>query len=399
MKSHLMVFLVCLVAVAAGGQEARQVPRSYLAGIVDDDPNPLPRHLAEAERALQIPLPDSWPELAPPTGTVSTPAEYAENDGLLIRWGSFNSVLTEMTVGITTGDPDAVVHILVSGGSQQATATSVLQGAGADMDQVDFITYSSNSVWIRDYGPRFIQNDGHRAIVDHVYNRPRPLDNAFPDFLAALWGEPAYDIPLVHGGGNFHLFADRDAFMSDLILDENPGLTEQDVIDYYASYENVSLTIMPGFPTWFDSTQHIDMWMLPVSDREVIIGRYEPSDGQPYSITEDAVADLQARGYTVHRTPGWNSGVTHYTYTNAVVFNELVFVPEFSDYPVENAEAVAVFEAAFPGHQIIPVDCSDIIHSAGAIHCVVMHVPEIGLMPFADGFETGDLSAWTTTIP
>ncbi len=303
-----------------------------------------------------------------------------------------------MTVGITTGDPDAVVHILVSGGSQQASATSVLQGAGADLDQVDFITYSSNSVWIRDYGPRFIENDGNRAIVDHVYNRPRPLDNAFPDFLAALWGEPAYDIPLVHGGGNFHLFADRDAFMSDLILDENPGLTEQDVIDYYASYENVSLTIMPGFPTWFDSTQHIDMWMLPISDREVIIGQYEPSDGQPYTITEDAVADLQARGYTVHRTPGWNSGGTHYTYTNAVVFNELVFISEFSGYAVQNAQAMAVFEAAFPDHQVIPVDCSDIIHSAGAIHCVVMHVPEIGLMPFEDGFESGDLSGWTVTF-
>ena len=397
MKSHLIVVVLCLVAMVAGAQEAKRVPRAYLAGIVDDDPNPLPRNLTEAERALPIPLPESWPELAPPTGTVSTPAEYAVNDGLLIRWGSFNSVLTEMAVGVTTGDPDGIVHILVTGSSQQSGATSVLQGAGADMSQVDFITYSANTVWIRDYGPRFIREDDQRAIVDHVYNRPRPLDDAFPDYLAILWGEPSYDLPLVHGGGNFHLFADGEAFMSDLILDENPALTAQDVIDYYDSYENLSLTIMPGFPSWFDSTRHIDMWMLPVGDREVIIGQYEPSDGAPYAITEDAVTELQSRGYTVHRTPGWNAGGTHYTYTNAVVFNELVFVPEFSNYATQNAQALAVFEAAFPDHQVIPVDCSDIIHSAGAIHCVVMHVPEIGLMPFEDGFETGDLSAWTTT--
>ncbi len=391
--------LVVLVAGVAGAQEAQRVPRSYLAGIVDDDPNPLPRFLTEAESALPIPRPEVWPELAPPTGTVSTPAEYADNEGLLIRWGSFNSVLTEMTVGITTGDPDGIVYILVTGGSQQSSATSVLQGAGADMDQVGFITYTSNSVWIRDYGPRFIRNDDHRAIVDHVYNRPRPLDDAFPDFLASLWLEPSYDLPLEHGGGNFHLFADRDAFMSELILAENPGLTAQDVMDYYDSYQNLSLTIMPGFPTGFDSTRHIDMWMLAVGDREVIIGQYQPSDGAPYTITEDAVAELQARGYTVHRTPGWNAGGTHYTYTNAVVFNELVFVSEFSNYAAQNAQAVAVFETAFPDHQVIPVDCSQIIHSAGAIHCVVMHVPEIGLMPFEDGFEFGDLSAWTTTGP
>jgi len=395
----LAFVLAGLIVGVAHGQQAQRVSREYLAGIADDDPNPLPRNLTEAERSLPLPSPDSWPEMAPPVGEVWTPPEYVTNEGLLIRWGSFNSVLTEMAVGITTGDPDGVVYILVTGASQQSGATSVLQGAGADMDQVEYITYTSDTVWIRDYGPRFIREDDDRAIVDHVYNRPRPQDDAFPDYLAGLWAEPSYDIPLVHGGGNFHLFADGEAFMSDLILDENPGLSEQDVIDYYASYQNLDLTIFPGFPTWFDSTQHIDMWMLPVGDREIIIGEYSPSDSQPHTITEAAVAEFLTRGYTVYRTPGWNSGGTHYTYTNAVVFNEIVFVPEFNGYGVENAQAMAVFEAEFPNHQVIPVDCSQIIHSAGAIHCVVMHVPEVSLMPFDDGFESGDTSAWGAVVP
>jgi len=187
--------------------------------------------------------------------------------------------------------------------------------------------------------------------------------------------------------------------MSNLVLNENPGMTEQDVVDLFAAYENLALSIEQGFPTWFDSTQHIDMWMMAVADREVIIGEYAPSDGQPYTITEAVAAALIAAGYTVHRTPGWNSAGTHYTYTNAVVFNNIVFIPEFIGYSAQNAQAAAVFEAAYPNHQIIPVDCSSIIHSAGAIHCVVMHVPRIGTMPFADGFESGDLSAWTLSVP
>jgi len=390
--------LALLVAVAGQAQQAKRVPRSYLATIVDDDPNPLPRFMTEAERSLPLPIPEYWLEMAPPTGEVYTPAEYAENEGLLIRWGSYNSVLTEMTVGITTGDPDGVVYILVTGGSQQSSATSVLQGAGADMSQVEFITYVSNSVWIRDYGPRFIREDANRAMVDHTYNRPRPQDNVFTNYLSVLWGEPQYDIPLVHGGGNFHLFATGEAYMSELILDENPGLTEQEVVDYYAAYQNLDLTILPGFPTSYDSTRHIDMWMLPVDDDEIIIGEYDPSDGEPYTITEAAAADFATQGYTVHRTPGWRSGGTHYTYTNAVIFNDIVFVSEFSLYPVENAQAMAVFEAAFEDHQVIPVDCSQIISAAGAIHCVVMHVPEI-LAIFADGFESGDLSAWSAVGP
>jgi agmatine/peptidylarginine deiminase len=129
----------------------------------------------------------------------------------------------------------------------------------------------------------------------------------------------------------------------------------------------------------------------------VIIGSYnEFSDPEAYAVTETWVTELTTRGYAVHRTPGWRSGGTHYTYTNAVVFNDIVFVPEFSGYASENSQAVAVFEAAYPGRTIIPVDCTTIIGYAGAIHCVVMHVP--ALYFFADGFESGDTDEWSSVV-
>jgi agmatine/peptidylarginine deiminase len=390
--SAAVVFTVMVPDVAG---QARKVPKEILESIVDDEPNPLPRHLAARERGLPLGLPAL--RAAPPTGTVYCPSEYDLNEGLLIRWGSYNALLTELAVGVTTGDPEAMMYIVVTGASQQASCTSTLTAAGAEMDQVEFITYTCDSVWIRDYGPRFIFEDDFRAMVDHNYNRPRPLDNLFTNHLSALWGEPQYDIPLTHGGGNFHLFSTGDAFMSDLILTENPGLTGQDVKDYYAEYQNVDLTIYQGFPTSFDSTQHIDMWMLPVRDNEIIIGQYAPSDGLPYTITEGAVADLISRGYTVYRTPGWKAGA-HYTYTNAVVLNDLVLIPTFGgSYADEDQEARAVFETAFPDHQIIDTDCAGIIGAAGAIHCIVMHVPAYatgmrvtpGLGLYASGPEGG----------
>ncbi|MFQ5653295.1 MAG: agmatine deiminase family protein [Planctomycetota bacterium] len=375
MKWSLTVGLVLMLCCLSGAQTAQTVPREILDRIVDDDPNPLPRNLTPAELRLPLPAPAAGLRGGPPSGTVDTPAEYELNDGLLIRWGAYNSVLTELVVGVTTGDPEAMMYILATGPSQQSSASSILTSAGAEMDQVEFITYSSNTVWIRDYGPRFIFEDGSRAIVDHTYNRPRPLDNAFPGFLSTLWGEPSYDLPLTHGGGNFHLFSDGDAFMSSLILSENPGLTEQQVIDYFAAYENLNLTIYEGFPTSYDSTRHIDMWMMPVGDDAIIIGEYAISTGLPHTITENAVADLISRGYTVYRTPGWRSGGTHYTYTNAVVLNDLVLISKFNAYPAQNAEALQVYEEAYPNHQIVQVDCSGIIGAAGAIHCIVMHVP------------------------
>lgn len=320
---------------------------------------------------------------------------------MLVSWGSFNSLLTAMVVGITTGDPVATAWVVVASAAQQASATSTLTSAGAVMDRVEFITYNTNSVWMRDYGPRFVLEDGRRVIVDHIYNRPRPLDDAFPAALAALWSEPAYDLPLVHGGGNFHLFSDASAYMTELVLDENPGLDETDVADLYASYEGLQVDVVSALPSSYDSTQHIDMWLLPVADRSVIVGEYAPSDIEPRAVTEAVVQHFQGLGYTVYRTPGWHTGSgfgTHYTYTNAVIFNDLVFTCEFNGYPSENAAAMATFEAAFPDHDIIPLDCSSIIGSAGALHCIVMHVPDPHWV-FDDDFESGDTGRWSFAAP
>jgi len=395
----LLVFLVSVLPVVA--EELRIVPRDILDAVVDEDPNPLPRY-ATARELTMPPLELPKALFAPPAGDVDCPSEYSHNEGLLIRWGSFNDVLTAMTVPITTGDPDGIVYILVWSASLQASATATLTGAGADMTQVEFIIVDTNSVWIRDYGPRFISEDENRAVVDHTYNRNRPLDNQIPDHIAALWGEPSYDIGLTHGGGNFHLFDDDEAFMSELIVNENPGLTPAQIEQRYLDYQGLDLTITDPLPTWFDSTQHIDMWMLPVADREVIIGEY--AGGAAYTVTETWVTELVSRGYTVHRTPGWNSGGTsgggtHYTYTNAVVFNDIVFVSEFNGYATENAAAMAVFQTAFPGKTVIPVDCSSIIHSAGAIHCIVMHVPDDRFPIFVNGFEDGTMGAWNVVMP
>lgn len=373
---------------------ARVPPPEVLAAIVDDDPVRLPRGFDAGERPVAPP-----PFLlAPPTGAVRTQPEYARNLGLLIRWGSFSAELTAIAVAVTTGDPEARVFVVVSGPSQQASASSTLAGAGADLARVEFLTAPTNSVWIRDYGPRFVEEDGAPAIVDHVYNRPRPQDDDVPVAVATAWGLARYDLPLVHGGGNFHLFGDGTALATELVLDENPGLDAADVEQLYADYQNLDLTIVPGFPQSYDSTRHIDMWLLPVRDRVAIVGEYSPGAGLPHTITESTVDLLESRGYTVHRVPGWRANSTHYTYANAVVLNKLVLVPSYSDFATQNAQALAVFAQAFPGRQIVAIDADGIVDFAGVFHCIVMHVPDPDFL-FWDDFETGDLTVWSTSAP
>lgn len=360
--------------------EPRTVAPEVLALIQDDDPYPLPRGLSAEERrhwrlpdALRIPF-------APPPGRVRAQAEYESNSGIIVRWGTQNALLTQMTVAITTGDPDARVYIVVTGTSQQNSATATLSGAGADLSQVQFINQACSSgcsVWMRDYGPRFIEDNGRRSAVDHVYNRPRPVDDVFPGVWATYSGETKYDIPLTHGGGNFHLFRNRDAFMTRLIVSENPGLTEQQIKDYYRDYQGLNLTLTDPFPASYDSTQHIDMWMLPLADDKVLISQHASTDGVPYTVTQNTAAELTTRGYTVYRTPAWQSGGTHFTYANAVLINKVALVCQFNGYPTQNAAALQTFRDALPERSVVGVDCSGIIGLSGAIHCIVMHMPDL----------------------
>lgn len=400
LASRASMGILCAVAawLCSGAALAAPTP-DVIDRIAANYPDGLPRYMTPEEQLLpfQGPTRAEYDLRSPPTGQqIYCPPEYAPQDGMFIAWETEYNLLTDLTVGVTTGDPDAIVYVVVDTASEQTSATNMLQAAGADMTQVQFIIRTTDSVWIRDYGPRFIFEDGTRAIIDHTYNRPRPNDNLLNDYISSLWGEPQYDIPLTHGGGNFHLFSNGDAFMSSLILAENPGLSEQDIKDLYLEYQNVNVTIYTGFPTSFDATRHIDMWMMPLGDYLVIIGQYDPGTGQPYTITENAVADLVSRGYTVYRTPGWQAGGTHYTYTNAVILNNLVFVPQFgSPYTSEDATALAVFQAALPTHTIIGVDCASIIPLAGAAHCIVMHVPSyppagLDVTPLDDFNPAGD---------
>ena len=83
-----------------------------------------------------------------------------------------------------------MAYVVVPNEATKTSAGNSLQAAGADLDFVEFVIYQTDTDWIRDYGPRFIFADDERVIVDVIYGTPRPLDDAFPTFLASDWGEP-----------------------------------------------------------------------------------------------------------------------------------------------------------------------------------------------------------------
>jgi len=372
-----------LPSFALAHKAPREVDPAYLATLHNTG-SILPRGLAPFETVPRYLRPVVPAEA--PSGFVRAIAEYEPTEGILITWGGYDALHTEMVVPLTTADPPSDVWIVVDTSSERNAATSVLTNGGANIAHVHFITAATDSVWMRDYGPRFVTHRGTRAIIDHVYNRPRPHDDDIPGVIGADWSEDVYELPLVHGGGNFHLFRDREAFMTRLVVNENPGVSEAEIVADFHDYEGLDVTLFDPFPQSYDSTQHIDMWMLPLADSKVLIGQYQQSQGGgiPKSVTDAAASELASRGYTVYRTPGWNTFGTHYTYANSVIVNQVALICRFDGYETENAQALATYRQALPDSDVVQVDCSDIISLSGAIHCIVMHVPVVvprGLRP------------------
>eukprot|EP00581_Thalassiosira_minuscula_P015527 CAMPEP_0183726798 /NCGR_PEP_ID=MMETSP0737-20130205/24225_1 /TAXON_ID=385413 /ORGANISM="Thalassiosira miniscula, Strain CCMP1093" /LENGTH=552 /DNA_ID=CAMNT_0025958255 /DNA_START=285 /DNA_END=1943 /DNA_ORIENTATION=+ len=332
----------------------------------------------------------------PPTYVPFSPGEYETVEGILLAFDGSSSggstydldVVAGIAAGVTR--PEGAKVFMVANANQRPVAETAFINAGVNMAKVEWIEETIDAVWIRDYGPRFICDpvNDTRAAVDTRYYSSRPNDDNLPVELGKLdrlptFGHDNHDLnsQIMHSGGNGHFFSSNKAFATRLLDDDNSGLSEQDLKDFWFDYHGAELHFFDQLSFSVDGTGHIDMWFLPLDDSTVIIGEWENEDNYgSKTITDGAAQYMESQGYTVFRTPNWNSngggpfgGATHFTYTNAVIANDVVIISKFNVEP-EDSTAYDVFQAAFPGKTIVQVDSSSIITRSGALHCIAQHV-------------------------
>ncbi|MBN1296154.1 agmatine deiminase family protein [bacterium] len=339
--------------------------------------DPLPAWETDWEKAqrerLGFPQPESVD--TPPAGGVESYAEWAASSGVIVSWMGFQDFLTEMVREFVQVGTSWVV---VESASQQSTVSNHLLNSGISLDNVEFLVFNMDSVWMVDYGPFFVQVDGEREIVDHIYDRfGRWNDDAFPSNLGSAWGLPVYESDLRIEGGNFIADGAGICFITDRVIEQNQAyLTEQEVYDRLESY--CGCETVHVLDRLEDGTGHIDMFAKLLDADTMLMGQYDPGDPE-YTVLENnaaAVAALVAstgEPYEVVRIPMPGSPSAYWTYSNSIIVNEHVFVPTYND-PLD-AVAMAVYQAAMPDHTIVSIDASDVIGSGGAVHCTTKVVP------------------------
>ncbi len=406
------------------GRGVRAAPPAALVGAAgtqegDSAKTPLPRYREGGtpynpnQSLTPYPVKLRSPMDSPSSGLMSSPPEYGPARGVIFEYGGGWASVVTACVKALTADPthDEIAYVVVSSQSVANTATSAFVAAGATMSKVVFLIQPNDSIWLRDYGPHFVWQNGTMGIVDSHYYPTRPLDNFIPTLLADDYFQvPSYDIGLYYSGGNFQPGPNRSGFVTSLVTADNPpsgGFSESLLREFYDTFQGIdTLHILPQLPTSVDGTGHIDMWMYLVDENTVILSEFIPgSNATAISITNNAVPYMQALGFEVIRPKAWNSGGTHYTYTNAFRVNDRIFVPVYgtsivaggsASYNDEDADAMAKWQlAAGPNVEIVPIQCYSIIPAAGAIHCIVMQVPRYTeAMPAAHVLEPSGGDVW-----
>jgi len=356
----------------------------------------LPKGLTPQEENIITSFQFTGSELTPaPELPVRTAAQWEEVEYLLLRWTpEFQNIQRQI---VEAAIDECKVLIATQ---NQASVENYLTSNGIDLTNIEFLDAPTNSIWIRDYaGNTVYTNDvGERALVDWIYNRPRPLDNLLPSYHAdyldmSLYVTDTAPADLVNTGGNFMSDGMGNAFASELILDENDAgnpygvsvKTEEQIDQIVHDYMGIdSYRKMEVLP--YDGIHHIDMHMKLLDEETILVSRYPDGVADGPQIEENInyiTSTFQTpfgNDYEIKWIPAPpsssgqypDSGGAYRTYTNALILNKTVLVPTYR--PEVDAEALQIWADAMPGYRIVGIDVDNanenLISMSGAIHCI-----------------------------
>jgi agmatine deiminase len=341
---------------------------------------------------------------SPPVSPVRAPAEWEEIDALNITWTSYAPVLKEI---VRYARLETKVIIVCT---DSFAVQSYLTSNGIPLSNIDFLVAPFNSIWCRDYGQWniYTHDVDSLALIDWIYNRPRPKDDTVPSSIARNEQLPMYQTTaapynLIHTGGNFMTDGFGTGFASNLVLNENPSHTAAEIDTILSKFMGINRFVkMSTLP--YDVIHHIDMHMKLLDEETLLVGEYPQgvADGPQIEANLQYILSnfnsMYGTPYKVVRMPMPPDAAGRYpnnngdyrTYTNAVFVNKTILVPGYQlQY---DTTAQRIWEEAMPGYNVQFINCNSIITALGALHCITKEVSTrdpllISHQPLADTYD------------
>jgi agmatine deiminase len=332
------------------------------------------------------------------------PAEWERQEAVWLSWphnretwpGNFRpipGVFAEIAAQISRREK---VRINVSS-RHRTRALALIARAGADMANVECFNNPTNDAWCRDHGPIFVRSErtGRVALTDWDFNAwggkypPFDKDNRIPGRIAAALGMRRFRKRMVLEGGSIDVNGAGLLLTTEACLlnrNRNPGLNRGQIERSLGDFLGVDTVLWLGDGIAGDDTDgHVDdlsrffsadgiLTCVERGRRDVnhraLAGNLErlrsfrtPS-GRPFRIVELPMpAPVVRRG---RRLPA--------SYANFLIINGAVLAPAFRQ-PRRDRQAAEVLASCFPGREVIPIDCLELVWGLGTLHCISQQQP------------------------
>jgi agmatine deiminase len=332
------------------------------------------------------------------------PAEWERQEAVWLSWphnrqtwpGSFRpipAVFAEVAAQISLREK---VRINVAAGHRKR-ALSLIGKAGADMANVECFNHPTNDAWCRDHGPIFVRSarTGRVALTDWDYNAwggkypPFGKDNRIPERIARALGLRRFRRAMVLEGGSIDVNG-RGVLLTTasclLNRNRNPDLGAPEIVRSLRDFLGVETVLWLGEGIAGDDTDgHVDDITRFFSEDGIVtcverrkgdvnhgalcgnlelLRSFRTSSGGRYRIVELPMpAPVAWRG---ERLPA--------SYANFLILNGAVLMPAFRQ-PRRDREAAQVLASCFPGRDVVPIDCLELVRGLGTLHCISQQQP------------------------
>lgn len=267
-----------------------------------------------------------------------------------------------------------------------------------DLERVRLGLAPSNDVWARDHGPITVLVDDRPVMLDFKFNGwggkyRHDLDDAISRRLHAqgLFGDrPLQAVDRVLEGGGIESDGLGSLLTTTSCLlapTRNPDLDQAGVEALLKQTLGVRrvLWLHHGHLAGDDTDGHVDTLARFCDEHSIAhVVCTDPEDPH-YAPLQAMTQELQqmrtidGRPYrliplplpaAIHNEEGRRLPATH---ANFLIINQAVLVPTYAD-PTDRI-ALDALASAFPGRQIVGIDCRALIQQFGSLHCVTMQVP------------------------
>lgn len=336
------------------------------------------------------------------TQTTYLPAEWEPQSGIQLTWPHADTdwayMLDEVEACfVQLAKEIAKRQLLIIATPHPEEVQSLLAGQ-VNMDQVRFYRCESNDTWARDHGAITLLSNQGPVLLDFKFNGwglkfASDKDNLITRQLleaGALKGRYENHLNFVLEGGSIEsdgngtLLTTSECLLS---LNRNGEMDQAAIENYLKDTFHLKqvLWLDHGYLAGDDTDSHIDtlarlcpndtivyVQCTDVQDEhytalhqmEEQLKSFRTLEGKPYRLLALPMADcIMADG---ERLPA--------TYANFLIMNQAVLYPTYHQ-PEHDAKAKEVLQQAFPGYEIVGVDCRALIKQHGSLHCVTMQYP------------------------